>query len=224
MISKSPTEFRAWNEEMAHKYSPGRYHEQSHPLIRWIERQRVHAIVRLLRLKGNETVLEVGCGAGNVLAALPLTTRPVGIDLSAVLTVESRERLASRNGMITQADAEYIPFPDNTFSRIICTEVLEHVQHPEAVLAEIARVALPDAIIVVSIPNEKIISFLRRVTGGVRALWRTGGSDEWHLHEFDLAYLRQRANGCLELCEVAPIISWALPIRYVVRLALPSTH
>jgi hypothetical protein len=42
-------DFRAWNEDMARKYSPGRYHEESHFLIRWIERQRVRTIIRLLQ-------------------------------------------------------------------------------------------------------------------------------------------------------------------------------
>lgn len=99
-----------------------------------------------------------------------------------------------------QANAEQLPFPDGHFAQIICTEVLEHVQRPEVVLREMAWVATPEAIIVISIPNERLIDALRRWTGGIRALWRTGGADERHLHEFDMAYLRQkvaRPAGCV---------------------------
>src|SRR5215510_9972490 len=134
-------DFRAWNEEMARKYSPGRYHEQSHFLIRWIEQQRVRAIMHLLQPKAGDVVLEVGCGAGNVLAALPPGVKPVGIDLSTMLVAESRARLAGRGGVIVQANAEQLPFPNGHFAQIICTEVLEHVQRPEVVLREMARVA-----------------------------------------------------------------------------------
>jgi len=217
-------DFRAWNEDMARKYSPGRYHEESHFLIRWIERQRVRTIIRLLQPRTGDMVLEVGCGSGNVLEALPHGVKPVGIDLSSMLVAESRVRLAGRGGMIAQANAEQLPFPTNHFSRIICTEVLEHVQRPEVVLGEIARVAKADAIIVISIPNERLIDSLRRWTSGVRALWRTGGADEWHLHAFDMAYLYQKAAGHLEMREVVPIIAEWMPIRYVVRcVRLPVT-
>jgi ubiquinone/menaquinone biosynthesis C-methylase UbiE len=213
------TDFRSWNEAMVRKYSPGRYHEESHFLIRWVERQRVRAIMSLLQPRRGEMVLEVGCGSGNVLEALPQGVKPVGIDLSTILVRESRTRLAERGGIIIQANAEHLPFPTGHFSRIMCTEVLEHVQRPEVVLGEIARVAKPDAIIVISIPNERLIDSLRWWTGGIRALWRTGGADEWHLHAFDMAYLRQKAAGHLELGEAVPIIAGWMPIRYVVQCA-----
>jgi ubiquinone/menaquinone biosynthesis C-methylase UbiE len=212
-------DFRTWNEDMARKYSPGRYHEESHFLIRWVERQRVRAIIRLLQPRAGDMVLEVGCGSGNVLEALPHGIKPIGIDLSSTLVTESRVRLAGRGGMIAQANAEQLPFPTSYFSRIICTEVLEHVQRPEVVLGEIARVAQPDAIIVISIPNERLIDSLRRWTNGMRMLWRTGGADEWHLHEFDMAYLDQKAAGHLVIQEVVPIIANWMPLRYVVRCA-----
>ena len=104
-----------------------------------------------------------------------------------------------------QANAEQLPFPDGHFAQIICTEALEHVQRPEVVLGEMAQVATPDAIIVISIPNERLIDSLRRWTGSIRTLWRTGGADEWHLHAFDMAYLRTKAAGYLEIQEVVPM-------------------
>jgi len=219
LTMRPEVDYRAWNEEMARKYPPGRYHEQSSILIRWIERQRIKTIMSLLRPEIGEAVLEVGCGSGNILEALPLGVKPVGIDLSTMLVTESRVRLAGRGGLIAQANAEQLPFPDGHFARIICTEVLEHVQRPDVVIGEIARVAKPDAIIVISIPNEKLIDSLRRWTLGTRVLWRTGGADEWHLHEFDIDYLHQKVDGYLEIQEVFPIIAWWMPIRYVVRCA-----
>ena len=221
---QSEVDYRAWNEEMARKYPPSRYHEQSPFLIRWIERRRIKTIMSLLRPKIGEAVLEVGCGSGNILEALPLGVKPVGIELSTMLVSESRVRLAGRGGLIAQANAERLPFPDGHFDRIFCTEVLEHVQRPEVVIGEIARVAKPDAIIVISIPNERLIDSLRRWTLGTRMLWRTGGADEWHLHEFDIDYLRQKVDGYLEIQEMVPIIARWMPIRYVVRCArLPVT-
>ena len=46
-------------------------------------------------------------------------------------------------GVDVTADAEWMPFPPNLFQRIECDAVLEHVQHPERVMAEIERVLVP---------------------------------------------------------------------------------
>lgn len=210
------TNFKAWNEEMARKYSPGRFHEQSHPVIRWIERQRVQAIISFLAASDDTCVLEVGCGAGNVLAALPNKVPLLGIDLSTNMVTEANRRLSERKHLIIQANAERLPFKTGSIKRVICTEVVEHVLHPEAVFAEIARVAVPEARIVISIPNEKLINTLRRIIGGLRFLWRTGGGDEWHLHAFDMQYLQQKAHTSLEILQVKAIVSSLLPLRYVV--------
>jgi len=46
-------------------------------------------------------------------------------------------------GVDVAADAEQLPFPPDTFQRVECDAVLEHVRHPELVMAEIARVLAP---------------------------------------------------------------------------------
>jgi len=46
-----------------------------------------------------------------------------------------------------------LPYPDASFDLITCTEVLEHVENFRRVVREIARVARPGALIVLSTPN-----------------------------------------------------------------------
>ena len=46
-------------------------------------------------------------------------------------------------GVDVAADAEALPFPAGIFTRVECDAVLEHVRHPERVMAEIARVLAP---------------------------------------------------------------------------------
>src|SRR3546814_2135706 len=41
------------------------------------------------------------------------------------------------------ADGALLPFPDQSFEAVICSEVLEHVPDPRLVLDEIARVLKP---------------------------------------------------------------------------------
>ena len=58
-----------------------------------------------------------------------------------------------------QADAACIPFQDNCFDTIICSELLEHVPDPQAVLREVHRVMRPAGHLLVCVP------FLYRIHG-----------------------------------------------------------
>jgi SAM-dependent methyltransferase len=49
-------------------------------------------------------------------------------------------------------DGQTIPYPDNNFETVICTEVLEHVQEPIRLLSEIKRVLKPGGEILLSMP------------------------------------------------------------------------
>lgn len=41
------------------------------------------------------------------------------------------------------ADAEHLPFEDSSFEVVLCTEVFEHLKHPEQVVREFRRVLAP---------------------------------------------------------------------------------
>lgn len=224
----APDQFTRWNDEMAQKYDPDAYHTRSHAVIRWIERKRVQVIRDLLQVTPGDQVLEVGCGAGNVLEQIS-SGNLFGLDLSTFLLAKSQQRLATRQAHLIQANAEYLPFPSEKFDKLFCTEVLEHVLQPRQVLAEMVRIARPDAIIVISVPNEAVINRLKGVvqkTGIQRFFFarKQAGAyippekmtDEWHLHEFDLAYLQNLLNGLLDVQTVRAIPNPVLPIRYVV--------
>lgn len=46
-------------------------------------------------------------------------------------------------GVDVAANAEQLPFPDGTFTRVECDAVLEHAEHPARIMAEIERVLKP---------------------------------------------------------------------------------
>lgn len=224
----SESHFIQWNEEMARKYDPEAYHLRSNSLIRWIERCRVKAILRFLNASHQDRVLEVGCGAGNVLEQI-LSNELYGIDLSASLLKKSQGRLAHRQAKLVRANAERLPFADRQFRKLVCTEVLEHVPDPRRIVSEMARVATADAVLVISVPNE---AWINRVKGVIRALglarWLLQGNedsysspdqmtDEWHLHSFDLALLGEITTNVLFIKEIKAIPFSFIPLRYVAR-------
>jgi SAM-dependent methyltransferase len=54
-----------------------------------------------------------------------------------------------------------LPFDDNSFDLIICTEVLEHLLWPQSLLREISRVLCENGFLLVSVPN--IVSLTYRI-------------------------------------------------------------
>ena len=54
---------------------------------------------------------------------------------------------------IQQTDATRLPFADNSFDKIICSEVLEHIENYQGVLREINRVLKPEGILAISVPR-----------------------------------------------------------------------
>ena len=47
-----------------------------------------------------------------------------------------------------------IPFPDNTFDVVVCTEVIEHTPNPRQAVTELCRVLKPGGILILTVPNQ----------------------------------------------------------------------
>ncbi len=215
-------EIAAWNEAMVDRYDIERYYEAAHPLVRWVERHRLEALRRLAAAQPGERLLEVGCGAGHVLARFEGVTR-FAIDLSSAMLARTKRRLAGQ-ARLAQAFADGLPFASGSFDVVLCTEVLEHTADPAAVIAELMRVARPGARVIVSVPNEKNIDrakrFIRRMPVLSRMLSTLAAEgNEWHLHDFDLTLLRRTVAGTAHIAELVAVPGRLLPVRYVARLS-----
>ncbi len=88
-------------------------------------------------------VLDLGCGAGDSVDLF----RSVDPQVSWVgADIEDSAEVAGR----TRTDAEFVsfngrrlPFEDSSFELVYCKQVLEHVEHPRELIAEVARVLRP---------------------------------------------------------------------------------
>jgi len=116
-----------------------------------------------LRLRPGEKLLDVGCGEGrHCFGALERGARVVGVDLDMASLRLARGALRDRAhalggpgglGAVLRGDAFRLPFRDESFDKLICAEVMEHVHDYRAAARELARVTKPDGVVAVTIPT-----------------------------------------------------------------------
>jgi SAM-dependent methyltransferase len=78
--------------------------------------------------------------------------RLYGIDPDAVRLAHAARELGGR-ARLAAASAGSLPFPENTFDKVILAEVLEHVPEQDAVLREVRRVLRPGGVAAITVPN-----------------------------------------------------------------------
>jgi SAM-dependent methyltransferase len=109
-------------------------------------------------------ILDVGCGSGrHSAAAYQLQdVTAVGVDLDFGHLTEARNRLDlhDRIGVhgdgrwaLAAADVLQLPFEDDCFDLVVCSEVLEHIVAHQTAIREIIRVLKPGRNLVVSVPR-----------------------------------------------------------------------
>ena len=103
----------------------------------------------LLQLEDNDRILDMGCGEGRhaITAYMLKNVESVGVDLSlkdlnttADRFREFAEDNCGKSLSLSVADGAHLPFADEYFDKVICSEVLEHIPDYQPVLKELVRV------------------------------------------------------------------------------------
>jgi len=117
-----------------------------------------------LSVKPGAKILDIGCGSGrHICEAFRIEgVTVVGADVSFDDMVEARgklnfhEKVGEHGGgvwALSAADVNNLPFKNNLFDLVICSEVLEHIPDHETAVFEIMRVLKPGSNLVVSVPR-----------------------------------------------------------------------
>ncbi len=116
----------------------------------WVTIEETNEIPRLLDLRLNSTVLEIGCGSGGIALHLAenVGCRLVGLDINAA-GVRNANQLALARDLASRAHFEQcdvsknLPFDNETFDAVFSNDVLCHLRGRSEILCEIFRVLKP---------------------------------------------------------------------------------
>ncbi len=136
--------WRLRNSILAADYD-ARAHDSPIWLQRYWQRRRQQHVTELI--PGEGPVLDVGCGSSRIIATLPPGSVAVDILLRKL-------RYARRFGRsLVQASGFHLPFADQSFSCVLCSEVIEHVPNDSPILDELVRVLRPGGRLVLGTPD-----------------------------------------------------------------------
>ena len=150
----------------------------------------------IARVEGPGRALDVGSGASpyrQVLEARRLTVET--LDLSA----------ASSPDHVGSADRTGLP--SESFNLVVCTQVVEHVDDPSAVITEIARILRPGGHLILSAPHVWFFhphphDYWRFTQQGIVRLVETAGLEPLALHA--------QGGSVLAFCQVANFLAYGV--------------
>jgi ubiquinone/menaquinone biosynthesis C-methylase UbiE len=138
------------------------------PLVQRLTYRPEHdAVLRALRSKRHERLLDVGCGTG-LLSARIARTLPgcgvVGCDFSRGML--ARAAAGRRGARWVRGDALHLPFADASFDALVSTEAFHWFPDQPAALKEFRRVLEPGGRLLVSLINPPVAALSRLTRAG----------------------------------------------------------
>ncbi|MBS3152876.1 methyltransferase domain-containing protein [Candidatus Woesearchaeota archaeon] len=146
------------------------YSKYCNPLINSKEE-----VFKLLNIKGNEKILDVGCGNGDFLAYIEdkgCSGEMIGVDISKGMIEEAKKLNIDKPISFITANAEDLPFINECFDIVVCKHILYHLNSIEKGINEIYRVLKNGGYLCVTLNcmygRENIENFKRIIANSIK--------------------------------------------------------
>lgn len=150
-------------------------------------------------------ILEVGCGEGYMLEimrdikAVPFTGMDIGMDVLQ----QAVNRMPEAD--LSLADGHHLPYANQRFDTVVCCEVLEHVDDPEAAVRELHRVT--GRYLIASVPREPIWRALNMARG---SFWADWGNTPGHVNHWSSRGFVKLLSGHFKVLAVKQPLPWTM--------------
>lgn len=144
------------------------------PLQRYWQRRRYKIITKLAT--NSQLTLDIGCGSSRILGA---REQRIGLDIKL-----NKLRYARKYGKpLVNASIFNLPFKDNSFDCIICSEVIEHIPKGTQPFREITRVMKNGGRLIIGTPDYS--KWQWRFIERLYELILSGGYAEEHITQYN---------------------------------------
>ncbi len=122
----------------------------SNNAVNFIKNKRLRLIKKYINK--TDKILEIGCGSGNLLKNIACENI-TGLDISNKMIDECKK--ICPNGNFIVGDAENLPFKNNSFDKVIISEVLYYLPDLNKAIKEAFRVLKKDGLLLITSLNKK---------------------------------------------------------------------
>jgi dolichol-phosphate mannosyltransferase len=158
-------------------YDERAYHSRIF-LQRYWQRKRYNIIMSFIETDG--LLVDLGCGSSKIIQDLP---EAVAVDIS----IEKLRYIKKSNQYLINATLGSLPFKNEIFACIICSQVIEHTNE-KFIFAEMKRILRPGGILILGTPDYGKLSW--RVIDFLYGLLLPGGYKDKHIRKYTNSSLR----------------------------------
>jgi len=139
-----------------------------------------------------DSVLDLGCGVGWLLKkAKDIGCNVYGIDFAKSAIKIAKAEIGEAN--LLTSDAAHIPFRNETFNLVASIWLLEHVENPEKILAEIARTLKIGGLAIVMSPSGEL-RYTKKKSPDVTSFKEFGKEHFWEFSPLGMQTLLQESG------------------------------
>jgi len=185
-------------------------------------RTRLFHILDMLKIVRFRSFLDVGCAEGyylKLMASVQVSEEhSIGLDIAKNYLIKAKKKV--RSGSWVLADAHNLPFKEDSFDLVLCSEVFEHLLDPKKAFMEITRVS--KKYVLLSVAGENLFYFFAKKLGLVRPEDPLARICRGHIHEMRISeivsYWASEA-GCKH---VKSIVTCYFPASFLGKHRAPS--
>jgi 2-polyprenyl-3-methyl-5-hydroxy-6-metoxy-1,4-benzoquinol methylase len=179
------------------------------PVVKWMMNGFASALSDLIARAAPEFIHEIGCGEGYwVLLWNERGLNARGCDFSRAVIEVARENAINRGletSLFESRSIYDLDVAQDSADLVVCCEVLEHLENPEAGLQALQRITKRH--LIVSVPREPLWCTLNLVRGKYINRW---GNTPGHIQHWSKRKFIKFVSGYFEVVEIKSPLPWTM--------------